>query len=122
MREADEFCSGDSHSAAGVYLFVISILHSILYILALYLIYRLVARKTNRATTFEPWYAGITVVPFLFLSMGIELGGFGVDCSLGCAAYAAYGASISFVAGTAAVPSAIAACGEGVERASARMW
>jgi hypothetical protein len=39
------------------------------------------------------------LIPLLFISLGIEIGGFGVDCRLGCGSYAAYGSNISYIAG-----------------------
>jgi len=96
----------DPPTGASVYLVFFSVLGVCCFVGIMYLLYRI--KESEKAVThpedddniiFTPWTAGMLLIPLLFVSLGIELGGFGVDCRLGCGSYAAHGASISYIAG-----------------------
>jgi len=92
-------------TGASVYLAFFSVLGLITFLGCLYLLYRIkesehaVVHPEDDAPIFTPWTAGMLLIPLLFISLGIEIGGFGVDCRLGCGSYAAYGSNISYIAG-----------------------
>jgi len=98
----------DPPTGASVYLVFFSVVGVLTFAFCLYLLHRIRESEHVRqakeelqdeTALFTPWTAGMLLIPLLFVSLGIEVGGFGVDCRLGCGSYAAYGSNISYIAG-----------------------
>jgi hypothetical protein len=81
-----------------VYLFFFSALAMVMVVGYFVCLSRWAPRNATHA--FKPWNTVLLLVPPLLIGVGVEIGGFGVECRLGCASYAAYGASISYIAGS----------------------
>jgi len=100
-------CSDDDPATgASVYLIFFSVIGIVVFLGVLYLLYRIkefersvLLHPEDETPLFTPWTASMLLIPLLFVSLGIEIGGFGVDCRLGCGSYAAHGASISYITG-----------------------
>jgi len=85
-------------TAGGIYLGIFSVLAVAMFCGVLFCLHRWVPKHFTHA--FKPWMTVLLLMPPLLLSLGVELAGYGVDCRMGCGSYAAYGATISYIAGS----------------------
>jgi len=98
----DEACVDDDVSTSGaVYFIVFAILATAAFLTTLFLLTRINKNAKLDAGKFmwSPWTSTIMLIPVTFFALGTEIGGFGIDCRLGCGSYAAYGSNISYIAG-----------------------